>query len=46
MDEVKNLSKDLDIRDIAVDIWAFNNEANHFFRNQGFDIYNFRMWNI
>ena len=46
LDEVKKLSKDLDIRDISVDTWAFNNDANHFFRSQGFDAYNFRMWII
>jgi ribosomal protein S18 acetylase RimI-like enzyme len=46
MDEVTKVSKNLDIPDIAVDTWAFNNEANHFFRSQGFDSYNFRMWNI
>jgi ribosomal protein S18 acetylase RimI-like enzyme len=46
MDEIKMVSKDLDIQDIAVDTWAFNKEANHFFQSQGYDIYNFRMWNI
>jgi ribosomal protein S18 acetylase RimI-like enzyme len=46
MDKVKKVSKDLDIQDIAVDTWTFNKEANHFFRSQGFEIYNFRMWNI
>jgi len=46
LNEVKRLSKDMDIRDIAVDTWAFNSDANHFFRSQGFDVYSFRMWNI
>ena len=46
MDQVKKISKELDIPDIAVEIWTFNIDAHHFFQCKGFDIYSFRMWNI
>jgi len=46
LNKVKKLSTERDIPDIAVDTWVFNNDANHFIRSQGFDIYNFRLWNI
>ena len=46
IDQVKKVSKEQDIPDIAVETWTFNKDANHFFQSQGFDIYSFRMWNI
>ena len=46
LDQVKKISKEHDIPDIAVETWKFNKDANLFFQSQGYDFYSFRMWNI
>lgn len=42
--EVKNLASILNVNHLEVDSWSFNAPAVEFFRLQGFNLYNERMW--
>jgi ribosomal protein S18 acetylase RimI-like enzyme len=38
------LAKTIGITKIALDVWAFNDTAQTFFKKQGFSVYNFNLW--
>ncbi len=44
LDEVIKLAKDNEIDTIMLDTWLFNEQAQSFFRKQGFVSFNERMW--
>ncbi len=44
MDAVKALAQEKGISKIALDVWSFNAKAKAFFKKQGFENYNERMW--
>ena len=41
---VRELAKEQAITTVAIDTWFFNKKAQTFFANQGFTIFNQRMW--
>ncbi len=41
---VKALAHDKGITTIALDVWSFNTAARAFFAEQGFTVFNERMW--
>jgi ribosomal protein S18 acetylase RimI-like enzyme len=45
MDAVRSAASERGITLVALDVWAFNEEARAFFRRQGFTSYNERLWN-
>jgi ribosomal protein S18 acetylase RimI-like enzyme len=45
MDAVRSAATERGIALVALDVWAFNEEARAFFRRQGFTSYNERLWN-
>lgn len=42
--ETKSLANSLNVNHIGVDSWSFNSRAVDFFRSQGFNSHNERMW--
>jgi ribosomal protein S18 acetylase RimI-like enzyme len=45
MDAVRSAASERGIALVALDVWAFNEEARAFFRRHGFTPYNERLWN-
>ena len=41
---VRELAQEEGIETIALDTWAFNEKAQDFFKNQGFTMFNMKMW--
>ena len=41
---VRQAAEDRDIRQVALDVWSFNERAEAFFRRHGFAAYNERLW--
>ena len=41
---VRQAADDRDIRQVALDVWSFNERAEAFFRRHGFEAYNERLW--
>ena len=41
---VRQAAEDRDIRQVALDVWSFNERAEAFFRRHGFEAYNERLW--
>lgn len=44
VDAIKQLAHDQGINVLALSAWTFNERALRFFRRQGFEPYNYRMW--
>jgi GNAT superfamily N-acetyltransferase len=44
VDAVRKVGTELGITNLALDVWAFNEEACSFFRRCGFTPYNHRLW--
>jgi len=44
LDAVRRAAHDLNIGQIALDVWSFNERAHVFFRRHGFQAYNERLW--
>lgn len=42
--EIRNLAASLSVDHVGVDSWSFNSRAIDFFRSQGFNSHNERMW--
>jgi ribosomal protein S18 acetylase RimI-like enzyme len=45
IESVRAAGRELGIELIALDVWKFNDDAREFFRRQGFNVYNERLWN-
>ena len=43
LDAVNRAAEALDIKQVALDVWWFNESAREYFRKRGFDSYNLRM---
>ncbi len=41
---VRDLAREQGIATVAIDTWFFNEKAQTFFANQGFSMFNMRMW--
>ena len=44
LEEITQLAKENGIETIALDIWTFNQQSGSFFRKQGFEAYNHKLW--
>jgi ribosomal protein S18 acetylase RimI-like enzyme len=44
VDAVNQAAGDMNIKQVALDVWSFNEPALAFFRKHGFDTHNVRMW--
>ena len=44
MAAVKELAKTQGITTVMLDTWSFNSAAHNFFEQQGFSIFNYRLW--
>ena len=45
LDAVRGAAQENNIKQIALDVWTFNEDARAFFRRHGFTPYNERLWN-
>jgi len=41
---VREAADERGIRQVALDVWSFNERAQNFFRRHGFEAYNERLW--
>jgi len=43
-DPVEKLAQDRGVKEVALDVWYFNDTAKSFFKAYGFQTYNEKMW--
>ena len=44
LEEIVYFAKEEGVKTIVSDIWIFNRQSQNFFKKQGFEIYNYKLW--